>query len=151
MDHRVRVEVVLINYKRPRNVRDIVQAFREQTVPCHISLIDAAIGPEFEIDPEVRVAVDRVYSWTHNFGPYNRYVPIAAFSHEFTYFHDDDMLPGRRLIEHFVNAADSLQQFGVLGQQGRLVGSDGTYHAEGVGRSEHFLPVDVVVRGYFVR
>src|SRR5215207_5973572 len=145
------VEVVVINYKRPRNVRDIVRAFREQTLPCHISLVDAAPGPEFRIDPEVRAAVDYFYSWDHNFGPYNRYVPIAAFSHEFTYFHDDDMLPGRRLIEHFVKAADSLQQFGVIGQQGRRMAPDGTYQPGGIARSDHFVPVDIVVRGYFVR
>ena len=151
MESERRVEVVLINYKRPHNIRGIIQAFRQQTVPCHISLIDAAAGPEFEIGSEIRAIADTVYSWNHNFGPYNRYVPIAVYSHEYTYFHDDDMLPGRRLIEHLIQAADSLPQFGVLGQQGRYVSADGSYEPRGVARTDHFLPVDIVVRGYFVR
>jgi FkbM family methyltransferase len=146
-----RVEVVLINYKRPANVRAIVKAFREQTVPCDIALIDAAADQEFQLDKEVLDNVDVVYRCNKNFGPFDRYVPIGAFYHEFTYFHDDDMLPGNRLIEHFVNSADSLPGFGVLGQQGRIVDERGGYHPSRVDRRDAPVPVDIVVRGFFVR
>jgi FkbM family methyltransferase len=145
-----RVEVVLINYKRPQNIAQIVNAFRNQTVGCHVTLIDAAPSVEFSLPEEVRQSVDHLFTWTHEFGPYNRYVPIAAYSREFTYFHDDDMLPGSRVIEHFTRVADSVTDFGVLGQMGRFVDATGAYIARDVRRTKHVVPVDIVVRGYFV-
>lgn len=146
-----RVEVVLINYKRPQNISQIVNAFRNQTVGCHIALIDAASSPEFGLTEEVRQSVDHLFTWTPDCGPYTRYVPIAVYSHEFTYFHDDDMLPGSRVIEHFIKAADSIKEFGVLGQMGRYVDATGAYIARDIRRKERLVPVDVVVRGFFVR
>jgi predicted O-methyltransferase YrrM len=146
-----RVEAIVVNYKRPRNVLRIVAALRDQSEPCDVTLIDAAAGAEFALDQEAHEAADRVFSLDHNFGPYNRFVPLAAFASEFTYFQDDDMVPGRRVIEHFLRAADTLGTFGVLGQDGRIVDADGTYHVVGVPRTLDFQPVDIVCRGYFVR
>jgi SAM-dependent methyltransferase len=145
-----RIEAVIINYKRPQNIPDIINAFRAQTVPCHITLINAAPTAEFGLSEKVLKSVDHLYTWSHPFGPYNRYVPIAAYTHEFTYFHDDDMLPGKRVLEHFLGVADTLSDFGVLGQIGRNADSTGAYVPVAVSRKEWLVPVDFVVRGYFV-
>lgn len=146
-----RVEVVLINYKRPDNIRLIIDAFRKQTVPCFISLCNVPADPQYDLDQETLDKVDRVFIWNHNFGPFNRYVASASFSHEFTYFSDDDMMPGKRCLEYFLSCADSLKAFGVLGQQGRLLDEDGIYRARDVAKNYDAVEVDFVVRGYFTR
>lgn len=146
-----RVEVVLINYKRPENVRLIVDAFRKQTVPCFISLCDLPASPEHSLNDETLKKVDRVFRWNHNFGPFNRYVPNAGYSHEFTYFSDDDMSPGSRCIEFFIEQADRIKRFGVLGQQARTLDKDLVYRPANVQRGKALTQVDFVVRGYFTR
>jgi hypothetical protein len=94
---------------------------------------------------------DRVYRWDHNTGPYSRFVPLAAYDHEYTFFLDDDMAPGSRCVEHFVAAAESLPGFGSIGQMGRVIPPNGVYTPRGVPRLPRPREVDVLVRGFFVR
>lgn len=75
-------------------------------------------------------------------------MPIGAYDHEFTYFADDDMLPGSRCIEHFLDSRPS--EFGVLGQIGRRLNADGSYSRRGVMRTDQLEQVDFLIRGYFV-
>lgn len=144
------VEVVVINWKRPANVAAIVQALRDQTTPCTITICDCHDSPAFEPPPEALEAADRVYRWEHNFGSFNRFVPLGAYDHRYTFFLDDDMLPGRRCVEHFLGCAADLQAFGALGQVGRIVDADGTYRSGNIARGRGFTRVDVLVRALFV-
>jgi hypothetical protein len=144
------VEVVLINWKRPENVGRIVAALAAQSVPCTITLCDCHPSEEFALPAETLARVDRRYRWAHNLGAYSRYVPCAGYDHEFTYLPDDDMLPGARCLEHFLDHAPA-RPFGVLGQLGRRLKADGVYRTANVERTRALEEVDLVVRAYFVR
>ncbi len=144
------VEVVLINWKRPDNVSAIVDALILQTVPCTITVCDCHPSREFALAPVTLSKIDRVYRWTHNLGAYSRYVPCAGYDHEYTYLPDDDMLPGSRCLEHFLDHA-RWGRFGVLGQNGRRLKPDGVYRTAKVRRTRKYEEVDLVVRAYFVQ
>jgi hypothetical protein len=147
-----KVEAVIINWRRPNNVKPILQAFREQTEPCLITLLDVHAEPQFALDAAVVQLADRCFRWTDNYGGWNRFVPLWAYRHEYTYLHDDDMLPGRRLIEHFLRCAAAVPRFGVLGQAGRMAADGGkAYGCAQIFPDDGFREVDVIVRGYFVR
>jgi hypothetical protein len=146
-----KVETVVINWKRPANVERIVAALRAQTTECTVTVCDTHLDDQFALPEATLTNVDRVYRWGHNTGPYSRFVPLAAYDHEYTFFVDDDMLPGSRCVEHFVDAAESLPGFGTIGQMGRIVPADGIYKARDVGRLAHAREIDVLVRGFFVR
>jgi hypothetical protein len=145
------VEVVIINWKRPRNVTTIVDALREQTIPCTITICDCHQSAEFELTPNTLSSADRVYRWEHNLGSFNRYVPMAGYDHRYTFFIDDDMMPGRRCVEHFLRAAESLPSFGALGQEGRIVDANGAYQSRNIPRNDDFTEVDILVRAYFTQ
>lgn len=145
------VEVVIINWKRPENVAQIVVALRSQTKKCTITICDCHPTKSYALPVSTLQSAHRVYRWNHNTGPFSRYVPIGAFDHEFTLFIDDDMLPGTRCVEHFLDAASRSQHFGVMGQLGRMLARDGIYRAKDVQRTDRFVEVDIVVRAFFVR
>jgi hypothetical protein len=146
-----KVEAVVINWKRPGNVERIVDALRAQSTPCTVTVCDTHLDDQYTLSPSTLSDADRVYRWGHNTGPYSRFVPLAAYDHEYTFFLDDDMLPGTRCVEHFVDTADSLPGFGSIGQMGRIIPSDGVYTARDVGRMPRPREIDVLVRGFFVR
>lgn len=142
-------EVVIVNYKRPDNTPKICEAFRQQSSPCRITVIDAAPHSEFEARLDSSV-VDRYIRFHENHGGYNRFLLLAFHECEFTCFHDDDLLPGNRLIEHYLRNVKEVGQFGVMGQIGRrLTGDD--YNPNDTPLEATPSPVDMVVRSYFVR
>ena len=144
------VEVVIMNWRRPANVRQIIAAFRAQTVPCQITLIDAAAEPE-ALDAKTLQSADRHYRFSHNFGAVNRYIPALGYLADYTYFHDDDMLPGPGVVGHLLETAARTPEFSVLGQFGRILTPEGRYLAGDSPRdAERCMPVDFLVRGYFV-
>jgi hypothetical protein len=145
------VEVVVINWKRPLNVAEIVLALRHQSVPCTITLCDCHDSPEFALPSETIAAADRIYRWQHNLGAFSRYVPVGGYDHKYTFFIDDDMLPGSRCVEHFLIWAEHLRTFGALGQIGRIARADGVYQPRDVSRNADFTEVDVLARAFFVR
>lgn len=146
-----KVEVVVINWKRPSNVGEIVSALRRQTIPCTITICDCHNSPEFKLPPSVLDSSDRVYHWKHNLGAFSRYVPVGGYDHEYTFFIDDDMMPGARCVEHFLTWAEQLRSFGALGQLGRILENDGSYRPQDIERADDFTEVDILVRAFFVR
>jgi hypothetical protein len=144
------VETVLINWKRPKNVAQIVSALQSQTEPCTITVCDCHPSAEFALDDKTISSIDRLYRWSHNCGAFSRYVPTGGYDHQFTFFLDDDMLPGLKCVEHFLRSARQIGDFGVLGQDGRIIPEDGIYRYGHVPRRETFVETDVIVRGYFV-
>jgi hypothetical protein len=144
------VEVVVLNWRRPDNVRRIVAAFRQQREHCTVTLIDAAHGSEFAVNADTLRAVDRYFLFSHNFSGYNRFIPLASYTAQYTYFHDDDMLPGPRTVAAFLRHAESQTEFAVLGQEGRIL-RGGHYKFSRAATEDGLREVDFVVRGYFVR
>ena len=146
------IEVVLINWKRPKNIGIIIQALRDQTIPCTITLCDCHPSKEYALPASVIKRVDRVYRWKHNLGAYSRYLPVAGFDHSYTFLMDDDLLPGRQCLEAFLEAALQLEdEFAVLGQFGRIISPDGYYHAVDIPLIDRFKEVDFIVQSYFVK
>jgi GT2 family glycosyltransferase len=145
------IEAVIINWKRPKNVAQIVAALRSQTEPCTVTVCDCHPSPEFALGEDTLSLVDRLYRWSRNLGSYNRFVPMGAYDHRYTLFLDDDMLPGLRCAEHFLRSAMQIESFGVLGQLGRIIQPDGVYRYANVPRTGGFVETDVIIRGYFVR
>ena len=146
------IEVVLINWKRPANIGKIVQALRYQTIPCTITLCDCHPSEEYALPVSVIQDVDRVYRWEHNLGAYSRYLPVAGFDHSYTFLMDDDLLPGRKCLEAFLEAALQLEdEFGVLGQFGRILSPDGNYRVTDIPLNDRFQEVDFIVQAYFVK
>lgn len=45
---------------------------------------------------------DRVIRLDCNYGSYNQLIVGFAIETEFTYIHDDDMVPGSKLLEHYL-------------------------------------------------
>lgn len=146
------IEVVVTNWKRPGNYEQIVQALREQTIPCTITICDCHHSEEFALPEKVVNNVDRLYRWGHNLGGYNRYAPLGTYDHTYTFFMDDDLLPGKRCLESFLDVALQMEdEFGVLGQFGRIVPPDNSYSSRDVPRKNHVKEVDFIVQAYFVK
>jgi Glycosyl transferase family 8 len=148
--HGHQVEVVVINYKRPDNVAEIVRTLKRQTMPCTVTVCDCHDSEEFSLPSRALPYIDRIYRWRHNFGSYNRFVPMGAYDHRYTFFLDDDLLPGNRCVEHFWQHAEQLRAFGALGQVGRIVAADGEYRPQDIPRGPGFTEVDILVRAFFV-
>jgi len=135
---------------RPQNLAPILRAFRQQSIPCRTlvllpnRLADGSLPPAGAIDD-----ADHTMRLDCNYGSYNRLLSAFAIETPFTYFHDDDMLPGGRLLEHYVQAAGEAGDFGVLGQFGRNFCS-GNYSTHCLPRTSQLEEVDCVMRSYFM-
>lgn len=148
--HGHQVEAVVINWRRPDNVTEVVRALKAQTLPCTVTVCDCHDTPEFRLQAAAMPYIDRLYRWRHNLGSFNRWVPLGAYDHRYTFFVDDDMVPGIRCVEHFWSKAEELRTFGALGQIGRIVAANGDYRAQKVPRGPGFTEVDLLVRAFFV-
>lgn len=146
------VEVVVINWRRAGNVEAISLALRNQNVPITLTLIDAHEPGVNVLSPECLARFDRIIPMPHNFGCWNRLVPLGAYDHEYTMFVDDDVIPSPNMVMHYLACAkERRDEFSVLGLIGRRFW-DGRYVKSNIVRSARaFLPVDVIVRTYFVR
>ena len=63
------VRVILTNWRRPKNLIPIAKAFREQSVPVEIVVVDNSGGKKFALSDEVRDTVDDVITFGDNAGP----------------------------------------------------------------------------------
>lgn len=117
-----KVEVVAAHFKRPANMPKILAALREQTVPVTCTLTDAGDG---ETDPgDVCDRWDRVFAMAP-MGAWERLAIAGAYSHEYTLFLDDDVLPSPTFVETLLKAAEALNgRFSVLGFHGRRYAFD---------------------------
>jgi glycosyltransferase involved in cell wall biosynthesis len=161
------VLVVLTNWKRPANVRLIVQAFLAQTVPVDIVVVDNSPkdGESEFNEPELAARLLDVWRFRDNAGPPCRFAPsFMRHSHRYILFHDDDLLPGPRAVEHLMEAAKRAgERFATIGQTGRrfeggpnsyrhpMPGYQWLYVPRNVKRSENLTPVDMTCRSHFVR
>lgn len=108
-----RVEVVVCNWRRPKNIPKILALLHAQTVPVKLTLIDAS---ENGIDGR---GFDRVFR-VPNMGSWNRFAIAGSYDCDYTLFIDDDVLPSRDCAAHLMDQAIKLQnEFAVLGFRGR--------------------------------
>lgn len=145
------IEVVLINWKRPDNIEKIIRALRSQTVPCTITICDCHQSSLFSLSRSAKRMADKIYVWKHNLGAFSRYLPIPSFDHPFTFFIDDDLLPGKKCLQAYLEAATVLPEFGVLGQFGRILSRDNIYRPNEIALTNKFIQTDFIVRAYFTR
>ena len=75
------IEVVVDHWRRPANVTRLLRAFRVQTVPCRLTLVNCS--PTGEFLEEWGELVDRVLVLP-NQGSSTRFAPAGAFDCEFT-------------------------------------------------------------------
>ncbi len=153
-----RVTAVLVNWKRPGNVGKIARALRAQTVPVRLVLADCHPEAEFALPRPTQLLFDGLVRVRENIGPGSRFVPALAFAGpKYTYFHDDDALPGPRCVENFLDAADRLLDnfacLGVIGRRFRLSRSVRPYVKRNVPAPAPGVLawVDTTVRFHFVR
>lgn len=140
------VEVVIINWRRPANVTKILDALKAQSHPCTITVCDCA-EQGFHLPPETLVKIDNRYCFG-NHGAFNRYIPAFNYSHDYTLFLDDDLLPGPRVIEHFVRWSQQKPD-ALLGHYGRGIPSH--YNCNVPPRGSEFKKVDLLIRAYWVK
>lgn len=152
--------VILTNYTRPDNLPPIIRAFREQTVPVDIVVVDNApladgVGKETKLregypEPSFKDA-DDVWRFTRNAGPPCRFAPAFMDNdHEFFLFFDDDMLPGVAAVEHLVKTAERIAgPWATLGEIGRIY-DNCRYVSRNIRRWEGCRPVDMTARAHFV-
>jgi len=145
-----RVTAIVVNWRRPDNVQRILRALRQSSARCHIIVCDVRVDETYRKDTFFEGA-DEVLHLSRNHGGFNRLVPAMLVQTEFTYFHDDDLLPGPEALAALMRCADGMLGMGVLGQIGRVY-PDGQFGTDDVLRDEHVcVPVDNVIRGALVR
>lgn len=138
------VSTILINWQRQNNIPLIVQALRRQSVPTKVILVDAGGG----LSQETLDSVDLWIKLSRNFSSYNRFVASPLIDTKYSYFHDDDMIPGDRVIEHYLRHQP--ERHAVLGQHGRLLKGP-IYSGKPVPRTDKTRVVNSVVRSYFTQ
>lgn len=144
------VEIVIINWRRPGNVKELIPAARKQTIPVKVTLIDAHAEDRYALPAETLEQCDTAFKLAHNYGGWNRFVPMGGFTCKYTLLVDDDVGFSEQLAAHFVEAAARMPKFAMLGLKGRRWPA-GNYVNEDIERSAHaFEPVDCLIRVYFV-
>jgi hypothetical protein len=157
---------ILTNYKRPRNLRLIVDAFRRQTHSVDIVVVDNHPESEQQFALPNGLDVEDIWRFRNNAGPPCRFAP-AWMLHQYKYclFFDDDLLPGSRAVEHLQATAALLNgRFATIGRFGRRFhGGNRDYmgHYRGQGDWRYVprniklgnrpTPVDMTCRAHFVR
>lgn len=144
------VEIVIVHWRRPGNLKQLLPLARRQTVPIKLTLIDTHLEDQYALPSDLLDQCDLVFRWTYNFGGWNRYVPVGGLTCKYTLMIDDDVLFDEKIAEHFLEAAARMPDFGMLGLKGRLW-PGGYYVNKDVERSpKAFIPVDCLIRAYFV-
>lgn len=155
-------QVILSNWRRPNNVKLILQQLADQTVRFDkIVVVDNGVEP---LSDETLKYVDDLWKFPDNkVGPPCRFAPaLIDFRTDYTLFLDDDMLPGKNMHKTLLAVADAKNNmFATIGDIGRiynLVGTRLVYERMDVRRDNAFdpeyanglRPVDLTCRAHFV-
>ena len=145
----MKVLVVLTNFKRPDNNRKIVQAFKRQSHQPENTILLDFNGDIDGMDCEI-------WRYPDPGGPACRFAPIVvAHKYDYILWHDDDLLPGDKCIEHYIDNAKKLNdKFATLGCVGRrFTYSDSRveYVSRNLRLRRQPVWVDMTCRSHFVR
>jgi hypothetical protein len=145
------VLAIVTQYNRPvGNVPAIAEALRQQTVPVDIVIVDNTPRP---VDLERFVGpVFDYWRFTENAGPPCRFAPaFMDHLHEYTFFIDDDLVPGNRCIENLLRNYELVGgKYATIGEIGRIHDS-GKYAKRNIRRHGQLRRVDMTARGHFIR
>lgn len=117
------VHVILVNFSRPQNMPQVIEAWRGQTVPPgRITVVDnspTVVTPE--VYPSVAYGAHDVWRMRENHGCSCRLYPaLADLTAKYIVFADDDHLPGVQALKHLLEEAERLRfKFATLGEIGR--------------------------------
>lgn len=152
------VLVVLTNWRRPCNLPQIISAFRGQTVPVSIVVVDNSPGTGEEVYPNPLFAgADDVWRFRTNLGCPCHFAPAQSiYDCKYVVFCDDDLVPGNRAIEYLLQCAASVQDrfatIGQVGRQFRFRRRRTHYIAKNVVRLRSgMMPCDTTCRAHLVR
>lgn len=139
------IETVIINWKRPANIVSIIDALKHQNTT--ITIIDCPVESDY-LPNNIKNKVDKYIVLDKNYGSYNRFIPIDQYDHKYTFFIDNDLLPGPNAIENLLYFANN-NNFAVAGQFGRKI-INGFYQPVDIPLSDTPTPVDFIVRAYLI-
>src|SRR5690242_8562883 len=81
------VDIVITNYKRPANIPIAIQAFRNNSIPVRVILVDAGLSDS--AGACIYSGADEVIRLHRNYGCYNRYLAVPILKSRFVFFSDD--------------------------------------------------------------
>jgi len=123
------ITVVLTLYKRPQNLKEQIEAIRNQTVkPKEIWLWINEEDSLYHFDPHVveyfddklrtleGIGVDRYFCNNHNWKFYGRFAVALLADTKYLAFFDDDTIPGKRWFENCLNTMQTSE--GLMGSAG---------------------------------
>lgn len=146
------VECVIVNWKRKNNIPLIVEAMRSQSVPCTVTVIDNASDDIDAVDEGVSRSVEKYFRIKeHPYGPFIRFMCGNFYGSNYLYFCDDDLAPGPRCLEHFLNHVETDNSIGVLGQLGRIITGNKYLIKDAPRGRQTFTEIDICIRAYFVK
>lgn len=147
---------IITNWKRPLNAIRIAEQLKAQTVPFDKITI---VNNSQQVDNIITVTNDSADTWTfpdNGYGPTCRFAPaLINWRYKYTFFIDDDLLPGLRVHEHLLEAAELLHDnFATIGEVGRVYAlqqPNPVYVRRDIARSpERCTRVDLTCRAHFV-
>lgn len=124
---RDKILAVLMNWRRPNNIKPIIESYRMQSAHIdRIALVDCAIEEQYQVPENVRKLADICFTVDSNLGPCCRFIPPALMTeYKYTFFGVDDHVPGRRHVEYLRTCADA------LGDAVATIGCDGRIFRDG--------------------
>ncbi len=159
-----KVRVVVTNYRRPHNVAGILQAFRKQTYPIELVVVDNS-GLVDSYTPLFKDLADDVITFNDNAGPASRFIGGVYTDAKYILFQDDDISPAKGVVEGFVRVCEEEgDHVGVMGWLGRIMEWEKVLTGSGFdwrlnnyskcnvnSKPKYNEPIDFTVRGMFVR
>ena len=139
------VLVVLTCYSRPQNMPQVIDAWNRQTVPVNVIVVDNRKWTpiDFETYQGDTESIEEypcsqlsgngydapldVWRWMENSGCPCWLAPAIMLGHKYKYIvrADDDLLPGKRAVEHLLKTAYVCDDdFSTIGQVGRRFTED---------------------------
>lgn len=143
------VEIVLTNWKRKKNLPRIIAAMKMQSITSTITVIDNAVEDDEALDLETIDSVDKYFRIRNNpYGPFIRFACHGFYDADYVFAYDDDMIPGSECVAHFLKHAKSADEYGLLGQFGRVFREE-AFHFNTLECAEGYTKVDLCICAYF--
>lgn len=125
-----KVLVVLTCWKRIRNMERIVRAWRNQSVPTHVIVIDNSPNDSDAFHKRIELLeANDVWRIGDNLGPVCRFAPALMLTQDYEYcmFADDDLVPGCRAVQTCIEVAKKHPTFATIGQHARNFRREATF------------------------
>ena len=126
------ITILLVNYKRRENLKDIILALKSQTIPCEIFVWNNAPEPFIHDD------VDWILNSSKNSGCWPRWYMGTFAKNDYVLSHDDDLL---------ITKTDALEvlvkEYNEKGHKGMAMGPYGVI----LGKNNLYFPKNILSEG----